>query len=104
MPIARRSEVWLVDLGMVAKVRPCLVLSVPVEPQDRVLVTLVAHTTGTRGSRFEAIVPVQFLRAGAFDAQSLVMVPQAVLIRRLGSLSPDQLAIVEAAVRGWLGL
>ena len=24
-----RGDVWLVDLGMVAKVRPCLVLSVP---------------------------------------------------------------------------
>jgi mRNA-degrading endonuclease toxin of MazEF toxin-antitoxin module len=24
-----KGEVWLVDLGMVAKVRPCLVLSIP---------------------------------------------------------------------------
>jgi mRNA-degrading endonuclease toxin of MazEF toxin-antitoxin module len=30
----RRGEVWLVDLGMVSKVRPGLVLSVPVGPQD----------------------------------------------------------------------
>ena len=52
MPDSSRGEVWLVDLGMVAKVRPCLVLSVPVETQDRVLATLVGHTTSTRGSRF----------------------------------------------------
>ncbi len=53
MPTPRRGEVWLVDLGMVAKVRPCLVLSVPIGPQDRVLATLIGHTTSTRGSQFE---------------------------------------------------
>ena len=31
----------MVDLGLVAKVRPCLVLSVPIEESDRSLVTLV---------------------------------------------------------------
>jgi mRNA interferase MazF len=83
MPVPHRGEVWLVDLGMVAKVRPCLVLSVPVGARDRVLATLVPHTTSTRGSRFEVAAPVRFLRAGAFDAQSIVTVPQATLIRRL---------------------
>ena len=29
MPEPGRGEVWLVDLGLVAKIRPCLVLSVP---------------------------------------------------------------------------
>lgn len=49
-----RGEVWLVDLGMVAKVRPCLVLSIPADhDSDRVLVTVVPHTTSTRDSRFE---------------------------------------------------
>ena len=42
----KRGEVWLVDLGLAAKIRPCAVLSVPaIGPNDRVLVTLVAHTT-----------------------------------------------------------
>ena len=104
MPAPLRGEVWLVDLGMVAKVRPCLVLSMPVGPEDRVLVTLVAHTTSTRGSRFEVPLPVRFLRTGAFDAQSLVTVPQGTLIRKLGTLSSDQLALVEGTVRRWLGL
>jgi mRNA interferase MazF len=45
MPSADRGEVWLADLGMAAKVRPCLVLSVRPDPQDRVLVTLAPHTT-----------------------------------------------------------
>jgi mRNA interferase MazF len=31
----RRGEVWLVDLGMAAKVRPCLVISTGATEQDR---------------------------------------------------------------------
>jgi mRNA interferase MazF len=104
MPAPRRGEVWLVDLGMVAKVRPCLVLSVPVGPLDRVLATLIGHTTSTRGSDFEVPVQVRFLQAGAFDAQSLVTVPHAKLIRKLGNLPPDEIVSVEDAVRRWLGL
>ena len=53
MPKQNRGEVWLVDLGMVAKVRPCLVISIPARLQDRALVTVVTHTTSARGSRFE---------------------------------------------------
>jgi mRNA interferase MazF len=99
-----RGEVWLVDLGLAAKVRPALVMSVPAGDEDRALVTLVPHTTSVRGSRFEVAVPVPFLREGAFDAQGLVTIPHAKLIRRLGKLHPIQLAQVEQGVRAWLGL
>jgi mRNA interferase MazF len=99
-----RGSVWLVDLGLVAKVRPCLVLSVPTDPRDRVLVTLVPHTTAVHGTRFEVSVRARFLRAGVFDAQQVVTIPRVKLIRRLGSLSASQLTAVEDAVRHWLGL
>ena len=105
MPVADRGSVWIVDLGMVAKVRPCLVLSVPTDPQDRVLMTLVPHTTSVQGTRFEVSVKAKFLQGrGVFDAQQVVTVPQIKLVRRLGDLPPDQLALVEEAVRRWLGL
>jgi mRNA interferase MazF len=99
----RRGEVWLVDLGLAAKVRPGLILSVPVEDEDRVLVTLVSRTTSVRRSRFEVAIDARFLKPGAFDAQSLVTIPHVQLIRRLGKLSQDQLAQVESAVKKWLG-
>src|SRR5438552_6268937 len=99
VPTHHRGEVWLSDLGIAAKVRPCLVLSVPTEPQDRVLVTLVPHTTSVQGTRFEVPIPKRFLKAGAFDAQGLITVAQARLIRRLGKLPPDELALVEDAVK-----
>jgi Growth inhibitor len=99
-----RGEVWLVDLGLTAKVRPCLVLSIPTLDEDRALVTLLAHTTSPRGSRFEVNVKVRFLRSGVFDAQNLVTIPNSKLLKKLGTLSPIQLSSVENAVRLWLGL
>jgi mRNA interferase MazF len=104
MPEPQRGEVWLADLGLAGKVRPCLVLSVPLEEQDRALLTLLAHTTSPRGSRFEVQIKTRFLRPGVFDAQNLVTVPRAKLIRKLGTLSAAQLASVEKAVRSWLAL
>ena len=104
MPSADRGDVWLADLGYAAKTRPCLVMSVPLDPQDRVLVTLVPHTTSVQGTRFEVAVPKRFLKAGAFDAQGLVSVATARLIRKLGTLQPAELALVEEAVKRWLGL
>ena len=104
MRSAPRGEIWLVDLGLAAKVRPCLVISVPIQEPDRSLVSLVPHTTSVRGSRFEVSAAVRFLKPGAFDAQGLVTVPLQRLIRRVGTLSPDQLAKIEQAVLSWLGM
>ena len=94
----------MVDLGLAAKIRPCVVMSIPASDQDRALATLVPHTTSTRGSRFEVGFKVAFLHPGAFDAQSLVTILHAKLIRKLGTLASEQLSFVEAAVRSWLGL
>jgi len=104
MPNPQRGEVWLVDLGLAAKVRPCLVLSIPSKEEDRALITVLAHTTSPRGSRFEVEIKVKFLRHGVFDAQNIVTIPQARLIRKLGELSYQQLTEIENAVRLWLGL
>lgn len=98
-----RGEVWLVDLGYVAKVRPCLVVSIPALMQDRALATLVPHTTSQRGSRFEVNVKVRFLKPGAFDVQNLVTIPHAKLLRKLGELNSEQLSQVENTLLFWLG-
>lgn len=99
-----RGEVWLVDLGYAAKVRPCLVLSVAAADEDRALATIVPHTTSLRGSRFEVDLNIRFLRKGGFDAQNLVTVPHAKLIRNLGKLPDTQFFEVEEKIKLWLGL
>ncbi len=43
MSSPNRGEIWLVDLGYAAKVRPCLVISIPASMDDRALATLF-HT------------------------------------------------------------
>ncbi len=100
-----RGEVWIVDLGMVAKIRPCLVLSIPSDDEnDRVLTTLVPHTTSTRKSRFEVVVRTSFLKEVAFDTQNIITIPCVKLVRKLGKLTADQLSEVEAAIKDWLGI
>jgi mRNA interferase MazF len=106
-----RGDVWLVDLGSVAKVRPCLVISIPALDRDshserlrqRALTTLIPHTTSSRGSRFEVDIAVKFLRSGAFDVQNIITIPHAKLIRKLGNLTSAQLEEVEEIILFWLG-
>ena len=64
-----RGEVWLVDLGLAAKVRPALVISVPAADTDRALATMIPHTSAVRGSRFEVVIKVSGL-------QGIVWVPR----------------------------
>ena len=99
-----RGELWLVDLGMTAKVRPCLVMSSQIGDADRALLCLVPHTTSTRQTSFEAVVNAPFLKAGAFDAQGLVTVSVRHAIRQLGTLTPEQMRVVEQSICRWLGL
>ena len=99
-----RGEVYVVDLGLAAKVRPCVILSVPLEESDRSLVTVIPHTTAVRQSRFEIAVPTRFLRPDAFDAQAIVTVPTVRLMNRLGTLSPELLGPIERGVCAWLGI
>jgi mRNA interferase MazF len=104
MNAPNRGEVWLVDLGYVAKVRPCLVISIPASSQDRALATLIPHTTSPRGSRFEVNIKVKFLREGAFDVQNIITISHAKLLRKLGSLTPQQIGELEQVLDFWLGL
>jgi mRNA interferase MazF len=99
-----RRAVYLVDLGLAAKVRPCLVISIPLNESDRSLVTVIPHTTAVRQSRFEVVVPARFLRPGAFDAQGIVTAPMVRLMNQLGMLTAEQLGLVEKRVCTWLGI
>lgn len=101
---AQHGEVWIVDLGYAAKIRPCLVISIEAEDTDRALTTILPHTTSVRGTRFEVALVVNFLKTGAFDAQNMVTIPHAKLTRKLGSLTVSQMEQIETAIRLWLDL
>ena len=99
-----RGEVWQVDFGITQKVRPALVISVPFEDTDRALIGVIPHTTATRGSRFEVVLPVRFLDPGAFLVQGIQALPPKYFLRRLGVLAVDQIRLVEDALLRWQGI
>ena len=100
----RRGEVWLADLGMAAKVRPVLVMSIAYGDRDYALVSVVPHTTVPRGAEFEVKVDLRSLRQGAFNVQGMLAVPEAKFIRKIDSLDSVQLQRIEIVVKQWLGL
>ena len=104
MSLPGRGEVWLCDLGMAAKVRPALVLSVPFDERDYALFHIVPHTTAVRNSQFEVPILLSFLEHGAFNIQGSQSIPRAWLIRQLGTLTSDQLGLIENSFRRWLQL
>ncbi len=85
--MARAGEVWPIDLGMVAKVRPCLLLTDYPADNELALVTVLPHTTALRGNRWELAIPKSFLKPGAFHLQQVHSVSIARLERRLGTLT-----------------
>jgi mRNA interferase MazF len=92
MPAAKPGDVWLVDLGMAAKVRPCLILTPAPKSEELDVFTVIAHTTALRGSRWEMAFPKPFLdEEGAFDMQRVATVARVKLERKLGELTAGEL-------------
>ena len=104
MPAAERGEIWMIDLGLAAKPRPAVVMSVAYLDNERAIITYVPRTLSLRGTRFEIAHQARGFEPGAFDAQGIGGVPPVRLVRRLGMIDRPTLAKVESAVKAWLGL
>src|SRR4051812_42075755 len=102
--VPERGEVWQVDFGMTQKVRPALIISVRYGDVDRALIGVIPHTTTTRGSQFEVVLPVRFLSPGAFLVQGMQAIPPKYFLRRLGTLSAEELKTVEDCLLRWVGV
>lgn len=101
----KRGEVWMVDFGLAAKVRPALVITIPYTDDDRALIGVVPHTRSLRGSDLEIKVNASFLKSdGAFLLQGFATVPPKHFIRKMGSLNSAQLKPIEDGLRRWQGL
>jgi len=98
MPIVNRGEVWTIDFGMAAKVRPALLLTGNPAADELDLVTVVLHSTSLRGNRWELNIPKPFLKAGAFHRQQIQTISTAKLERRLGVLTAEEMQRVRDAL------
>jgi len=104
MPNAQRGEVWQIDFGLAAKVRPALVLTPAPADNELALVTVVLHTTALRGNPWEVVIPKPFLQKGAFHLQQIQSVSAAKLMRCYGALTASEIAQIETALRQRLKL
>ncbi len=104
MPRANPGEVWIVDLGMAAKVRPCLVLSDYPKDDELALIVVVPHTTAVRNNRWEIRIAKRFLKDGVFHLQQIQSVPMVRLQRKIGELAAEELRAVRSKLSELLHL
>jgi mRNA interferase MazF len=64
MLVVNPGEVWMIDFGMAAKVRPALLLTGTPADDELDIVTVLLHTTSLRGNRWELSIPKPFLKRG----------------------------------------
>jgi mRNA interferase MazF len=100
----KSGEVWMIDFGMAAKVRPALLLTSEPAADELDLVTVLLHTTALRGNRWELSIPKPFLKPGAFHLQQIQTISTVKLERRLGVLSSEEMDRVRSAPKNRLGM
>lgn len=93
----KRGDVVLVDLGYVAKVRPCVVISVPEADSRRNMSVVAPLTTEIRGGECEVHFPKPrwLAETSVINLIGLVGVDNAKIGRLLGPLPADCLATIE---------
>lgn len=98
MPVINPGEIWMIDFGMTAKVRPGLLLTGTPAGDELDIVTVLLHTTALRGNRWELSIPKPFLKPGAFHLQQVQTISTVKLERRLGALTKEELNHVREAL------
>jgi mRNA interferase MazF len=99
------GEIWWVDFGLAAKIRPALILSDYPEDDELALLVVVPHTTAVRGNRWEIDVPKPFLKKpGIFHLQQIQPISLAHFEGRIGALTTDEFKWVKQSLIRLLNL
>ena len=98
------GEIWRVDFGLAAKVRPALVLSDYPRDEELALLVVIPHTTAVRGNRWELALPKPFLKPGVFHLQQIQPISLARFDARLGVLTPEEFKRVKETLVRLLNL
>ncbi len=95
------GEVWWADQSMVEKSRPVLVLAAPDDSAARALVVVAPLTSQIRGGPDEVYLgKLRWLpKESAVNVRGLASFDHNKLIRRMGTLSAEQLNTVKSAIR-----
>jgi len=106
MPSFSRGDVVVVDLGMVAKVRPCVVVSINTPDQQRNMSVVVPMTTEIRGGNCEVAFPkpAWLRQESVVNLLGIAGVDNSKIERRIGAFPEERMREVEAKLTRLLGL
>lgn len=101
-----RGDVVAVDLGMMAKVRPCVVVSISTPDSQRNMSVVVPMTTEIRGGECEIRFPkpAWLRQESVVNALGIAGVDNAKIERRIAAFPADKMAELESIPKRLLGL
>ena len=100
-----RGDVVVVDLGMSAKVRPCVVVSVSNSDRQRNMSVVVPMTTEIRGGECEVRFPKpSWLRQeSVVNVLGIAGVDNAKIERRISAFPVEKMSEIESVLKRLLG-
>ena len=101
-----RGDVVIVDLGMAAKVRPCVVVSVRRPDTERAMSVVVPMTTEIRGGECEVPFskPAWLKQESVVNVLGIAGVDNAKIIRRIAAFPKENFVKIETVCARMLGL
>ena len=101
-----RGDVVVVDLGMAAKVRPCVVVSVGQPDRQRNMSVVVPMTTEIRGGECEIPFPkpTWLRQESVVNVLGIAGVDNAKIERRISAFPADNILEIEFVLKQLLGL
>lgn len=101
-----RGNVVIVDLGMAAKVRPCVVVSTSNPDHERNMSVVVPLTTEIRGGECEICFPkpVWLRQESVVNVLGIAGVENTRIERRIPSFPAGKMLEIEAVLKRLLGL
>jgi len=101
-----RGDVVIVDLGMMAKARPCVVVSVREPDRERKMSVVVPMTTEIRGGACEVPFqkPAWLKEESVVNVLGIAGVDHAKIVRRISAFPKDSFSKVEDVCARMLGL
>jgi mRNA interferase MazF len=101
-----RGDVVTVDLGMAAKIRPCVVISVSKPDNQRNMSVVVPMTTEIRGGQCEIRFPkpAWLRQESVVNVLGIAGVDNSKIERRISAFPADKMLEIESVLKRMLGL
>ncbi|HEY2328601.1 MAG TPA: type II toxin-antitoxin system PemK/MazF family toxin [Verrucomicrobiae bacterium] len=101
-----RGDVVVVDLGMAAKMRPCVVVSIGQPDRQRNMSVVVPMTTEIRGGKCEISFPkpAWLRQESVVNVLGIAGVDNTKIERRIAAFPADKMLEIESVLKQLLGL